>query len=100
MLKTLCLTAVFVLCIFRSDLVSAQTTNNQAESRARANHVENPLSVSGETESQPVSAEASAEARKLYKEAVKNGRAGVFTQAAELFQRTVKLQPNYSDAYQ
>lgn len=100
MLKTLCLTAVFVLCIFRSELVFAQTTNNQAESRARANHVENPLAASGETEGQPVSPEAIAEARKLYKEAVKYGRAGLFTQAAELFQRSVKLNPNYADAYQ
>jgi protein involved in polysaccharide export with SLBB domain len=100
MLKTLCLTTVFALSIFRSDLVSAQTTNNQAEPRARANHVENPLEVSGETEGQAVSPEASAEARKLYKEAVKYGRAGLFTQAAELFQRSVKLNPDYADAYQ
>src|SRR5258705_457684 len=100
MLKTLCLTAVFVLCIFRSDLVSAQTTNNQPESRAQANHVENPLALSGGPDGQGVSPEARAEARKLYKEAVKYGRAGLFTQAAELFQRSVKLNPDYADAYQ
>ncbi len=100
MFKTLCLTAVFVLCIFRSDLVSAQTTNNQAESRSRAKLVENPLAVSGETEGQAVSPEASAEARNLYKEAVKYGRSGLYKQAADLFQRSLKLNPDNADAYQ
>ncbi len=104
MLKTLSLTAVFVLCSFQLDLVSAQTTNRQTEPRARANHLENPLAVSGETAAETnrraVSPKAVTEARRLYKEGVKYVRAGLFTQAAELFRRSVELKPDYADAYQ
>jgi protein involved in polysaccharide export with SLBB domain len=96
MLKTLALTAVFVLCSFQLDLVAAQTMNRQAESRVRATLVENPSAASGETDRRPVSREASAEARRLYKEGVKYGRAGLFTQAAELFRRSVELKPDYA----
>ena len=104
MLKTLSLTAVFVLCSFQSHPVSSQTTNRQTEPRARANHVGNPLAGSGETavetDRRVASPEAVAEARRLYKEGVKYSRAGLFTQAAELFRRSVKLKPDYADAYQ
>jgi polysaccharide biosynthesis/export protein len=103
MLKTLSLTAVFVLCSFQSHPVSSQTTNRQTEPRARANHVGNPLAGSGETVAETdrrvASPEAVAEARRLYKEGVKYSRAGLFTQAAELFRRSVKLKPDYADAY-
>ncbi|MFN2517262.1 MAG: tetratricopeptide repeat protein, partial [Pyrinomonadaceae bacterium] len=85
------------------DFVSAQTTNGQTEPRARANHVENP-GVSGETAAKTnrraASPEAVAEARKLYKEGAKYVRAGLFTQAAQLFRRSVDLKPDYADAYQ
>lgn len=100
MLKTFSLTAVFVLCSFQLNLVSAQTMNRQTEPGSLAIHVENPLAAPGETDRRPVSPEAIAEARRLYKEGVKYGRAGLFTQAAELFRRSVKLKPDYADAYQ
>ena len=45
------------------------------------------------------SPEAKAEARRLYKEGVKYGRAALFRQAAEIFERVVKLDPDYSEAY-
>ncbi len=99
MFKTLSLTAVFMLCSFQFDLVSAQTINRQTEARAGASHDENSLAASGETDRPPVSPEAIAEARKLYKEGVKYGAAGLFTQAAELFRRSVELNPAYADAY-
>ncbi len=104
MLKTLSLIAVLVLCGFQLDLVSAQTTNRQTEPRARANRVENPLTASGETtgdsDRRAVSPEAVAEAKRLYKDAVKYVRAGLFAQAADLFRRSVELKPDYADAYQ
>ena len=99
MLKTLSLTAVFFLCSFQLHLVSAQTINRQTEPRARASHVEDSLAASGETSRRPISPEAIAEARRLYKEGVKYFRAGLFTQAAELFRRSVELKPD-SAAYQ
>jgi tetratricopeptide (TPR) repeat protein len=103
-LKTLSFTVVLVICSLQSDLVSAQTRNRQTQPRARANHVENPPVVSGETASETnrraVSPEAIAEARRLYEEGVKYAGAGLFRQAAELFRRSVKLSPDYTDAYQ
>jgi protein involved in polysaccharide export with SLBB domain len=100
MLKTLSFATVFALCTFQFDLVSAQTSSRPTEPRVSANHLENPLPASGEDAPRAVSPAAIAEARKLYKEGVKYGRAGLFTQAAELFQRAVKLNPDYADAHQ
>ena len=46
-----------------------------------------------------VSPEARAEAKRLYKEGMKYGLAGLFTQAAEIFERVVKLDPENGDAH-
>jgi polysaccharide export outer membrane protein len=100
MLKTLSLTVGFVLCSFQFDLVSAQTRNRRIEPGVRANHVETQLAVAGETARPAASPEVTAEARRLYKEAVKYSRAGLFPQAIELFRRAVKLKPDYVEAYQ
>lgn len=43
--------------------------------------------------------EAKAEAKRLYKEGVKYGVARLFSQAAEMFERAVKLDPQYADAH-
>lgn len=45
------------------------------------------------------SPEAKAEAKRLYKEGVKYGLAGLFSQAAEIFERAVKLDPQFADAH-
>jgi protein involved in polysaccharide export with SLBB domain len=53
-----------------------------------------------ETDSgQPSSQSADAEAKRLYKLGVKYGNAGLYEQAAEMFERAVKLKPDYGDAY-
>lgn len=39
------------------------------------------------------------ESTRLYKEAAKYGNAGLFRQAAELFERAIKLNPEFADAY-
>lgn len=46
-----------------------------------------------------VSPEARAEAKRLYKEGVKYGVARLFAQAAEMFERAVRLDPQYADAH-
>ncbi|HEX5874229.1 MAG TPA: tetratricopeptide repeat protein [Pyrinomonadaceae bacterium] len=46
-----------------------------------------------------VSPEARAEAKRLYKEGVKYGVARLFAQAAEMFERAVKLDPQNADAH-
>ncbi len=99
MLKPLSLTAVLVLSIIQLEPVSAQTTNPQTEPRELSSHAENAMAVSGDLDRRTVSLEAAAEATRLYKEGVKYGRAGLFTQAAELFRRAVKLKPDYADAH-
>ncbi len=45
------------------------------------------------------SEEAGAEAKRLYKQGSEYGHAGLFAQAAELFQRATKLKPDYAEAY-
>lgn len=51
------------------------------------------------TAERPVSAEAKAEAKRLYKEGVKYGLAGLFSQAAQIFEQAVKLDPQNADAH-
>lgn len=45
------------------------------------------------------SPEARAEAKRLYKEGVKYGLAGLYPQAVEILQRAVKLDPQHADAH-
>src|SRR5262245_3504298 len=47
----------------------------------------------------PVSPEASKEAKRLYKEGVKYGLAGLFPQAVEILQRSIQLDPKNPDAH-
>jgi len=68
--------------------VSAQTVNKYADDTRNA-----------EPTDRPVSSEAKAEAKRLYKEGVKYGLAGLFPQAVEVLQRSVKLNPQYADAH-
>jgi polysaccharide export outer membrane protein len=85
MFKSLALTVamLFGVCL---GLVSAQTGNSYAD---------NPRTT-GSTAATP---EAKAEARRLYKEGVKYGLAGLYPQAIEILQRSVKLDPQLADAH-
>ena len=74
-------------------LASAQTSVATKQSLALTNHVDETR-----TAERPVSPEAKAEARRLYKEGVKYGTAGLFAQAAEIFEQAVKLDPRFADA--
>ena len=68
-----------------SGLVSAQTV---------ANYTDNPRA-----NVRAASPEARAEAKRLYKEGVKYGLAGLYSQAVEVLQRAVKLDPQHADAH-
>src|ERR1044072_7481658 len=69
-------------------IASAQTASNYADdSRTTASTDRTP------------SPEAKAEAKRLYKEGVKYGLAGLYPQAVAILQRSVKLDPQLADAH-
>jgi len=69
-------------------IASAQTASNYADdSRTTASTDRTP------------SPEAKAEAKRLYKEGVKYGLAGLYPQAISILQRSVKLDPQFADAH-
>lgn len=84
MFKSLAYASILLLCISCAGL--AQTTSNYAD---------NPTN----TRAVDPSPEARAEAKRLYKEGVKYGLAGLFPQAVEILQRAVKLDPENADAH-
>ena len=88
MFKSLVLFVFFALVGPCTDLVSAQTAANFAN--------DTTTSRSGDRTTSP---EARAEAKRLYKEGVKYGVAGLYPQAVEIFQRVVKLDPTNANAH-
>src|SRR6185369_8744212 len=84
MFKLLAYSTILLLCISCAGL--AQTASN---------YVDNPTN----TRAVDRSPEAKAEAKRLYKEGVKYGLAGLFPQAVEILQRAVKLDPENADAH-
>lgn len=88
MSKSLAFSAILVLCIPCAGFVLAQTATNYTDN-----------STSTRAAGRLVSPEAKAEAKRLYKEGVKYGLAGLFPQAVEILQRAVKLDPTHADAH-
>ncbi|HEU4870368.1 MAG TPA: tetratricopeptide repeat protein [Pyrinomonadaceae bacterium] len=80
MFRSLAITVVIVLGVCL-DVVPGQTNN----------YADNPGSAR--------SPEAKAEAKRLYKEGVKYGLAGLYPQAIAILQRSVKLDPQFADAH-
>src|SRR5262245_13217775 len=91
MFKSLTAAAILVLS---GALASAQTSVATKQSLALTNHVDETRPAD-----RPVSPEAKAEAKRLYKEGVKYGTAGLYAQAAEIFAQVVKLDPGFADAH-
>ncbi len=86
MSKSLAFSAVLLLWLSCASL--AQNT---------ANYTDTPRN-NGAAE-RTVSPEAKAEAKRLYKEGVKYGLAGLYPQAVEILQRSIKLDPENGDAH-
>lgn len=98
MLKSLGVAAVFLLSIaVFTGLVAAQTSGNKSQSLALTNHRND--ATAPRAEDRPVSPEARAAAKRLYKEGLKYGSAGLFQQAAETLEKVVALDPQFADAY-
>ncbi len=88
MSKLLAVAALSLLVLSCAGIVVAQTASNYAD---------NPPG-SGTAE-RAVTPEAKAEAKRLYKEGVKYGLAGLFPQAVQVLERSVKLDPQNADAH-
>lgn len=84
MFKSLAYSAILLVCISCAGL--AQSATNYTDNSRNTNTVDR-------------SPEARAEAKRLYKEGVKYGLAGLFPQAVEILQRSVKLDPENADAH-
>lgn len=97
MLKSLTVAAILVLFIACAGLVNAQTSVAKKQSLSLTNH-SNEAKGSRSVD-RPVSPEARAEAKRLYKEGVKYGTAGLFSQAAQTFEQAVRLDPQFADAH-
>jgi len=87
MSKSLAFAAISLLVLSCAGLVVAQTASNYAD---------NPRSGTAE---RTVTPEAKAEAKRLYKEGVKYGLAGLFPQAVQILERSVNLDPDNADAH-
>ena len=78
------------------DQVAGQATSTNTQPLTNINNPKSPIT--------PVtviaaSTEPNAEAKGLFEEGMKLAEAGRFSQAAETFQKALKLQPEYADAY-
>lgn len=87
MSKSLAFAAISLLVLSCAGLVVAQTASNYAD---------NPRSGTAE---RTVTPEAKAEAKRLYKEGVKYGLAGLFPQAVQILERSINLDPDNADAH-
>ena len=84
MFRSLAFSIIAVLSSLCAELVSAQPRN----------YLDTPPSSA-----RTISSEAKAEAKRLYKEGVKYGVAGLFSQAAQTFEQAIKLDPQHADAH-
>jgi protein involved in polysaccharide export with SLBB domain len=92
------LVAALAICVAGVSPVVGQT-NEQTRSRSFVSSQERSARGSDEANLQVGSPEARAEAKQLYKAGVDYGIAGFIPQAAELFRRALRLDPQYADAY-
>src|SRR5262245_5761343 len=88
------------ICVGGISPVLGQTqTNGQTRPRSLVTYQEQATGNVDATNLLVGSPEARAEAKKLYKAGVGYGNSGFFPQAAELFRRALRLDPQYVDAY-
>ncbi len=88
MFKSLTIAVGLIFCALCLAPASAQTVTSYTDD-----------STNNRSADRIVSPEARAEAKRLYKEAVKYGLAGLYSQAIEIFQRSIKLDPANADAH-
>src|SRR6185369_15265107 len=84
------------LVVFLQINTVAQLVTDQMRPRTLASSA---TEMAGDSEVAVGSPEAKSEAKKAYKAGVEYGNAGLYTQAADLFKRAIRLRPDYADAY-
>src|SRR5262249_32403682 len=82
-----------------SSLHSAFGQGQTDPKTVRPRRAETPPAATLASERKAPSPEATAEAKRLYKEGVKEGTAGRFKEAANNFELALKLNPDYAEAY-
>ena len=97
MSRSLTVAAILVLFVVWPAPVNAQTSVAKNQSLALTNH-SNEATGSRRAD-RPVSPEAREKAKRLYKEGVKYGTAGLFAQAAQTLEQAVRLDPQFADAH-
>ena len=88
MFKSLTIAVGLIFCVLCAGPAAAQTATNYTDDSTNTGSAD-----------RIVSSEARAEAKRLYKEGVKYGLAGLFSQAVEIFQQSLKLDPGNADAH-
>ena len=89
--------ARFFALLLLSGLPSA-LVHGQTDPVIRPRRAQTPAASQASVRQTP-SPDATAEAKRLYKEGVKFGTAGLFREAANNFEQAVTLNPEYADAY-
>jgi protein involved in polysaccharide export with SLBB domain len=74
----------------------AQQAGEQSRPRTLTRSTEK---MTEDTDIEVGSSAAKAEAKRLYRTGIDYAHAGLFTQAAELFKRAIRLRPDYAEAY-
>src|SRR4029453_13736879 len=96
--KYLLTVTFFIVAGFFAD-VNGQANAVQTTPSALTSDPTALVSLPKESEKPRTTPEASAAARKIYKMGVKYGRARLFRQAAESFEKAVQLDPDFADAH-
>ncbi|MGH9881153.1 MAG: tetratricopeptide repeat protein, partial [Pyrinomonadaceae bacterium] len=101
MFRHLLFITVFLGILSCTPVASGQTSRPRkaTPSELTSNGSTTAPGASTKIETQNISEEASREAKRIYEMGVKYGRARLFRQAAESFQKAVNLKPDYADAY-